>query len=164
MRARPASRTAHPEAIVGATGTALGPASRTAAAAVATALLCGALTLQPARGEGLDLPEQIGTPQAGGADQIRIEEIGPGDAGNPVTVEQSEGGHDLCDPSVSEATRRRAGVDCSAPETAGRGAAGAPRTGTVDDPLLRPRDDDQRRQFESLDLGDDVPATVILQQ
>jgi hypothetical protein len=77
---------------------------------------------------------------------------------------------DFCDPSVPEAERRRLGIDCEALERAraeAREAAGdarPPRTGSAADPLLTPRDDAQRQQFRDLGLGDDVPATVILQQ
>lgn len=122
-------------------------------------LLLGLAVAGDASAEGLDVPEQIQIP-TGGSD-VQIESIGAGDAGNPVAVEQSTGGRDLCDPSVSASTRRRYGVDCSAPEAGGKGTD---QMGAQTDPLLQPRDADQRRQFESLGLGEDVPATVILQQ
>lgn len=121
-------------------------------------LLFGLAT--PALAQSLDVPDQIQIPSGGGNADLQI----GGAAGNPVSVEQSTGGSDLCDPSVSASTRRRAGVDCDAPEAGGKAPDAYSQTGTQDDPLLQPRDDDQRRQFESLGLGDDVPATVILQQ
>ncbi|MEO1601814.1 MAG: hypothetical protein AAFU49_15390 [Pseudomonadota bacterium] len=115
----------------------------------------------PGLAEGLDVPDQIQIPSGGGTADLQI---GGAAAGNPVSVEQSTGGRDVCDPSVSASTRRRAGVDCDAPEAGGKAPDAYGQTGTQSDPLLQPRDDDQRRQFESLRLGDDVPATVILQQ
>lgn len=75
-----------------------------------------------------------------------------------ATVNQS-GGRDLCDPTVSEAERRRAGVDCSERIRIERKAV----TGLAEDPLLQPPEDFEDG-FDALDLGDDVPATVILQQ
>lgn len=94
-----------------------------------------------------------------GADAARIEEI-PVEDRPGLAIEQPQG-RDLCDPSVSEAQRRAAGVDCS--ERALR-TAPRPRAGTTQDPLLQPRDRALREGFEALDLGDDVPPTVILQQ
>lgn len=106
-------------------------------------------------GTGMD---QISMP--GG---LQIEEISPESGVAATRVEQSGGGRDLCDPSVSDATRRRYGVDCGEISAPGDGGTGKPVAGIAHDPLLQPRDEDMRKDFESLDLGDDVPATVILQ-
>jgi len=125
--------------------------------------------------DALDVPEQIapqGSADIGDGsiapppdDQIRVDEIGAGDASDPVSVEQSQEGRDLCDPSVSDATRARYGVDCEALDARERAnvPGTAPAVGTASDPLLQPRDKDARDNFEDLNLGDDVPATVILQ-
>lgn len=112
--------------------------------------------LAPANGQAAPDVGQISAPN--GDDAARIEEIGPGDV--DVSVEQPQG-RDLCDPSVSEAQRRAAGVDCTRKVVRG---APPPRTGTAEDPLLTPRDQEMREGFQSLDLGDDVPPTVILQR
>lgn len=135
---------------------------------------------QSARGgDALDVPEQI-APAARpsvGADQVapaqeqaeekvRVEEIAPEDGGDPTRVEQSTGGRDLCDPSVSEEVRRRYGVDCDELERRERaedGARGRAADGTVEDSLLQPRDRGAERQFEDLEIDDDVPPTFILQ-
>ncbi|MEM7498290.1 MAG: hypothetical protein AAF371_09905 [Pseudomonadota bacterium] len=123
---------------------------------------------------GIDLPDQIGTPDR----SVGAEEILPGQI-DPVaktqaetitpkvdgtTAEQSVGGRDLGGPDVSDATRKRLGIDCDAligPDGKPRPAG---RVGTRSDPLLTPRDEDARRDFDALELGDDVPPTVILQQ
>lgn len=152
-----------------------------------------ALLLVPpmAVGEGLDLPAQIGTATPGGAPPISSEQIGEADrsiaapsitaeqispqektqideiggpVGDATQAEQSIGGRDLCGPDVSAATRRRLGVDCGAPVRPGAHDAMDGRVGTRTDPLLTPRNPGAQEEFEDLGLGDDVPATVILQQ
>ncbi len=105
---------------------------------------------------GADPGDQIATQNG---DPTLIESIS-GDASGGVDVEQTAGGRDLCDPSVSEATRRAAGVDCSARVEIG---GPAPRAGLAKDPLLQPNNPEIKRDIEDLGLGDDVPATVILQ-
>lgn len=119
---------------------------------------------RPGTGRPIDVPEQIPL-QTGPSDAVRIEGIAPRNGADPVAVEQPGGTVDLCDPSVPESRRRAAGVDCdraevqSPPPTTGR----RPRAGTASDPLLTPRDPGTREGFKELDLGDDVPPTVILQ-
>ncbi|MEM9046421.1 MAG: hypothetical protein AAGC81_17185 [Pseudomonadota bacterium] len=116
--------------------------------------------------QALELPEQITTSPATGASQITVDEINQGAVGDPTSAQQSVGGKDLCDPSVSDAVRRRHNVDCAALNM--REQAGTTQqsgvTGTASDPLLQPRDDEARQEFQNLGLGDDVPATVILQR
>ncbi|MEM7527553.1 MAG: hypothetical protein AAF416_07700 [Pseudomonadota bacterium] len=144
-----------------------------------------------ATADALDLPAQIGTSEPDGMpaisseqigrtdrsvaapsipaeqitlqDKTKIEEIG-GAVDDATQAEQTVGGRDLCGPDVSAATRKRLGVDCGAPVRARTGGDMDARVGTRTDPLLTPRDRDAQQQFEELGLGDDVPATVILQQ
>ncbi|MEL6768819.1 MAG: hypothetical protein AAFP17_16675 [Pseudomonadota bacterium] len=123
---------------------------------------------------GLDLPDQIGTSDrsvgieeilpdaAAPGEKVRIETITPEVDG--TAAEQTEGGRDLCGPETSDAERRRLGIDCDALIRMQRHSGEAPEIGTARDPLLTPRDDEARRDFDALDLGRDVPATVILQQ
>jgi len=156
-----------------AIGMVVGIVSRTAmtgraaslAAALAIACMAGPDAAATDRlAQALDVPEQI-APDTGG-DRTRIEEIPSQDGGDPIRAEQFVGGRDLCDPSVSEAERRRHGVDCEAIER--REREGLPprqgQAGTADDPLLQPRDREAREEFDALELGDDVPATIILQK
>jgi hypothetical protein len=143
---------------------------------LAVALLAALLAVTPATAQraGLDLPEQIGTgersvmpPDTDGRQtaprgQFRIDDI-PTDAGDRTRVQQPQGTRDLCGPETSDAERRRLGVVCPSEPLPGAAGQRAARPGTRDDPLLTPRDEDARQEFRSLGLGDDVPATVILQ-
>lgn len=119
---------------------------------------------RPQPGRTVDLPEQIPLEGAAG-DAVRIEGIEPADGADPVAVEQPLNAVDLCDPSVPEEKRRRAGVKCSGPEVQAPPPTPGlrPRVGSADDPLLTPSDRNAREGFKELDLGKDVPATVILQ-
>lgn len=124
------------------------------------------IQIQGSTGGASDEGLQI-TPKTQGSTDLQINtgnigqgelQINKGNGGN-VAVEQPEG-RDLCDPSVSKKQRRAAGVDCSA-----RIKAPTPgHTGLAQDSLLTPQQKDVGDEFESLDLGDDVPSTVILQQ
>jgi D-alanyl-D-alanine carboxypeptidase len=101
--------------------------------------------------------DQLGTIDRRDAEDVQ--QIAPASGGG-IDVEQPTG-RDLCDPQVSEAMRRAAGIDCQSDlRTDGM----RPRTGIANDPLLTPRDKTLKDDFNSLGLGDDVPATVILQQ
>ncbi len=91
-------------------------------------------------------------------DAEEVHQIAPADGGG-IGIAQPTG-RDLCDPSVAAAVRRAAGVNCQS-DLAANGIR--PRTGIANDPLLTPRDKRMRDSFDSLGLGDDVPATVILQ-
>lgn len=94
------------------------------------------------------------------SEQILIEPI-RSDWGDPTQAMQS-GGSDLCDPSADPEARRRAGIDCEAiTAEEKRAAQAATPPSTPQDPLLRPGSREQRA-FESLDLGEGVPSTVIL--
>jgi hypothetical protein len=110
-----------------------------------------------------DAADSAATDQLGATDQRGVEDlqqIDPAHNGD-VNVEQSTG-RDLCDPQTSAAARRAAGIDCrSNIEANGKQQ---PRAGVANDPLLTPRDKTVKDDFKSLGLGDDVPATVILQQ
>jgi len=91
-------------------------------------------------------------------DAKEVPQIAPADGGG-IGIAQPTG-RDLCDPSVAEAVRRAAGVNCQS-NLATNGIR--PRTGIANDPRLTPRDQKMRDAFDALGLGDDVPATVILQ-
>ena len=127
--------------------------------ALAGAATPAAMAQGSATGGSLSVPDQIGVPTDGPDFQIDIgpAQIAPEDK---TRVDQPKG-RDLCDPSVPESARRAAGVDCE------RGIpvdAGEARPALAEDPLLTPRDETLKGEFEDLDLGDDVPATIILQQ
>ena len=92
-------------------------------------------------------------------DAEEIPQIGRANGGG-IGIAQPTG-RDLCDPSVAEAVRRAAGVNCQS-NLATNGTR--PRTGIANDPLLTPPDQRMRDAFDALGLGDDIPATVILQQ
>lgn len=124
--------------------------------AVMIALLVA--TSAMAQGSTLSIPDQIGAPSNGDDFQI---ETAPSEPREKTMVDQTNGGRDLCDPSVSDAERARAGVDCES-EISVNGDDGD--GGIASDPLLAPRADDLKDELKSLDLGDDVPATIILQQ
>jgi hypothetical protein len=111
-------------------------------------------------GGALSVPEQIGAPKDDHTLQIQIAPA-PSAAEEKTRVDQTRGGRDLCDPSVSDAERARAGVECDG-ELSVNGETAPP--GLAEDPLLKPRDDAVEGDFKGLDLGDDVPPTVILQQ
>ncbi len=103
---------------------------------------------------------QIGVP-TDDKTQLQIEPVpAQGAPQGKTRVEQPEG-QDLCDPSVAEAVRRAAGVDCERQISTSEGKA---RPTIAEDPLLSPRDETLKGDFDDLNLGDDVPATVILQQ
>lgn len=102
-----------------------------------------------------DVP-QIGKPAAGDGLQIDL----GNQNGTKSRVDQATG-RDLCDPSVPEARRKAAGVSC--PDHLKTNGT-QKRSGLADDPLLRPKAEDLNKDFKSLDLGDEVPSTVILQQ
>lgn len=129
---------------------------------------------EPDEANGLDLPRQI-TPrgvdpaeidelESDADDPVRMEGLRIDGAGDPTRVEQPRDARDLCDPSVPQSVRDRLGIDCEALGRPLPDAAARPRTGSARDPLLTPRDREAREQFEDLELGDDVPATIILQQ
>ncbi len=101
--------------------------------------------------------DQLGT--ADRRDAEDVPQIAPANGGG-IGVEQPTG-RDLCDPSVPDSVRRAAGVDCEREIPADGGKA---RPALAQDPLLTPRDETLKGDFEGLGLGDDVPATVILQQ
>ncbi len=135
---------------------------RLAKLAIATILL-GAVAfaqtidqLNPGASGSAEL-DQLGTADRRGAENVL--QIAPA-AGGGIDVEQPTG-RDLCDPNVPGAVRRAAGIDCQS-DLATDGMQ--PRTGIANDPLLTPRDKTFKDDFDSLGLGDDVPATVILQQ
>ena len=100
--------------------------------------------------------EQLGTTDRRDAEDIP--QIAPANGGG-IDVEQPTG-RDLCDPHVPAAVRRAAGIDCQSDL---RADGMRRRTGAANDPLLTPRDKTLKDDFDSLGLGDDVPATVILQ-
>lgn len=92
-------------------------------------------------------------------DRTRVESIGPsGQTG--VGIEQPEG-RDLCDPSVPESVRRRAGVDCERELSVNGGLETEPLTET---PGVGSGDEDLERTLRDLGLDEDVPPSVILQQ
>lgn len=114
--------------------------------------------LQPGAGSGSPLgAEQLAPDDVG--DRTRVESItpqGPAD----VQVEQPKG-QDLCDPSVPESVRRRAGIDCEREIS----VDGRPEQRPLaEKPLLTPDGQSLEKQVEDLGLGKDVPPTVILQQ
>ena len=111
------------------------------------------LQIKP-RGSG-EAELQIGTPDSSGSGQ---EQINSGNQGG-VAVDQPKG-QDLCDPSVPAWKRRAAGVNCDKQIQVQQNTA---NPGLTNDPLLTPREKTVGDEFESLDLGDDVPSTVILQ-
>lgn len=131
---------------------------------LALALAGAAVPAATAQGTGtggsLSVPEQIGGPAGDSGFQL---DIAP--ATEPpkdkTRVDQTVGGRDLCDPSVSEAERARAGVDC---ESELRVDGEPNETGLASDPLLTPDNKVLDEQRKSLGLGRDVPSTVILQQ
>jgi hypothetical protein len=125
--------------------------------ALAAAMTPAAMAQGGDTGGSLSVPEQIGGTTGGDAESVQ--QIAPADGGG-IDVEQPTG-RDLCDPSVPDSARRAAGVDCEREIPADAGRA---RPALADDPLLTPRDETLKDDFQGLDLGDDVPATVILQQ
>ncbi|MEM6677124.1 MAG: hypothetical protein AAF675_04540 [Pseudomonadota bacterium] len=136
-------------------------------------ILLATITTPALAQSGLDLPAQIGTPDrsvgsdailpsATPSDKLRVDSITP--EVNQTSAEQTDGGRDLCGPETSDAERRRLGIDCSALTSAPEHTDRGPVVGTSRDPLLTPRDEEARRDFNALGLDDDVPATVILQQ
>ncbi len=111
------------------------------------------------------------SPSGGDAD-LQIETQPNGDADGELQIQSGSGeqtgvavdqpkGRDLCDPSVSARKRRAAGVDCDSQIKANGHPA---TTATAKDPLLAPQEKTVGQEFQDLDLGDDVPSTVILQQ
>ncbi len=111
-------------------------------------------------GGSLTVPEQIGG-TTGGNSTFQIETgLVPLTPDEKTRIDQPEG-RDLCDPSVPDSARRAAGVDCEREIPADAGRA---RPALAEDPLLTPRDKTLKGDFKDLGLGDDVPATVILQQ
>lgn len=125
--------------------------------ALAGAMTPAAMAQGGDTGGSLSLPEQIGGTTGGDAENVQ--QIAPAD-GDGIDVEQPTG-RDLCDPNVPGAVRRAAGIDCQS-DLATDGTR--PRTGIANDPLLTPRNETLKDDFDSLGLGDDVPVTVILQQ
>ena len=125
--------------------------------ALAGAMTPAAMAKDGDTGGSLCLPEQIGGTTGG--DARNVQQIAPADGGG-IDVEQPTG-RDLCDPNVPGAQRRAAGIDCKI-DLATDGLR--PRTGIANDPLLAPRNKTLKDDFDSLGLGDDIPATVILQQ
>jgi hypothetical protein len=125
--------------------------------ALAGAMTPAAMAQGSDTGGSLSVPEQIGGTTSGDAENVQ--QIAPADGGG-IDVEQPTG-RDLCDPSVPDSARRAAGVDCEREIPADAGRA---RPALADDPLLTPRDETLKDDFQGLDLGDDVPATVILHQ
>ena len=115
-----------------------------------------------AAAEGLDMPEQIGPGSSRPADRVQVDGIGA-PREDPARIEQSPRSVDLCGPDVPEAERRRLGIDCTALDRREAGGAKEGPRGLSEDPLLSPRDPDAAREFRDLGLGEDVPATVILQ-
>ncbi len=127
--------------------------------ALAGAMTPAAMAQGGDTGGSLDVPEQIGG--TGGDSTFQIETgMAPLAPEEKTRVDQPEG-RDLCDPSVPDSARRAAGVDCEREISADGGRA---RPALAQDPLLTPRDKTLKSDFEDLGLGDDVPATVILQQ
>lgn len=139
--------------------------------AILVSLAAAACTPSPPSAAAPPSPEQSSPPpeprgpQAEVSQQILIEPILQ-DNGDPTQIQQS-GGSDLCDPSADPEARRRAGIDCEAlaadEKRAAQAAQAATPHGAPADPLLRPGSREQRA-FESLDLGEGVPSTVILNQ
>jgi len=128
--------------------------------ALAGAMTPAAMAQGGDTGGSLDVPEQIGGTR-GGDSTFQIETgLVPLTTEEKTRVDQPEG-RDLCDPSVPDSARRAAGVDCEREIPADGGKA---RPTLAEDPLLTPRDKTLKGDFEDLGLGDDVPATVILQQ
>lgn len=131
--------------------------------AIAAFLLGGveaALAIEPVETPTVESPQHKEVEQIApldGGDAIRVEEIAPTTG---VGVEQAHG-RDLCDPSVSPAERLAAGVDC---ERIMESTDAERRFLPAPDPLLQPRREDLREEFDALGLDEDVPATVILQQ
>lgn len=135
--------------------------------AIAALLLGGgeaALAEEPAVTPTVESPQHKEVEQIApleGGDAIRVDEIAPTTGvGVGVGVEQA-GGRDLCDPSVSPAQRLAAGVDC---ERSIEATDAEQQGGRPPNSLLEPRGEDLKEEFDALDLGEDVPATFILQQ
>jgi len=129
--------------------------------ALVAALTSAAMAQGAGTGGSLSVPDQIGGGTTGNGTTFQIE-TGPAPIApdEKTRIDQPEG-QDLCDPSVPDSARRAAGVDCE------RGIpvdAGEARPALAKDPLLTPRDETLKGDFDDLNLGDDVPATVILQQ
>tara|TARA_R110002096_G_scaffold13392_1_gene47565 strand:+ start:607 stop:1005 length:399 start_codon:yes stop_codon:yes gene_type:complete len=124
----------------------------TIAVAIAAAVVLGGTALAQT-----DIEQLQPAPRPGGA--LGTDQLTPGDVGDRTRVEQPQGGRDLCDPSVPESVRRRAGVDCELP------MGGQPEQKPLAEKDLRtPEGTNLEDEFESFGLGKDVPPTFILQQ
>lgn len=122
-----------------------------------TVAAIGALTVgAPSAGplwlaQTLDVPEQIGASDP----SVGVQMISPDDVGDRARVQQS-GGRDLCGPTVSDEERLRLGVDCQALKERERALG--------ETEAERPDYKNTLDNIDTLNLGEDVPATVILQQ
>jgi hypothetical protein len=140
---------------------------------LALAAVPGGAADEPGKADGLDLPQQIAPEtedpaaidelESAAEDPVGMEGLGLDGTRDPARVEQPRDPRDLCDPSVPQSVRDGLGIDC---EALGLPLPDAPRArpGTARDPLLTPRDRKARDRFEALELGDDVPPTILLQK